>query len=608
MSRMRRLSTVALTTLLASCHDGLLHSPSKDGRGTVALRTMMTSAATASNAAAYDKADRLFLRFRSGDELRSEQEVAFSPSATSTVVRVEVPLQALQEPISTEIELRNGTRALFRGATTATLSSGIVTPVEVGLEPVIASVTCGTGPLQFTSYGRTVSLKGAALFATGDAIDAMPVTFTVDPSAAASVTESGEVTSLADGDATVRCSAADLSSTLAVHVQAVVSSIQMNPPSATLVVGNSLPYLATLLDSLGNAITPQRTVTWASDASAIASVNSTGVVTGVAFGNTQIAASSGGITARAAVQVVSPTSAVTIAAVSITGNGATLRGSVNPSGTATTAWFEWGTDPSLTSPNITSSRAVGSGNTDINLSEILANLTPGGTYYFRVVASSGSIPVKGTILSFTTPRLPTVTTLTLDPANPTGYTMRGTVIPNGTPTQGRFEYGTSPTLAGAVQTAVQSVGSGNTAVTISQSLSGLQSFTTYYYRATAINVGGLAAGFIQSFRTSGPPSVLSPSANPPTGNCQTATPISSSANPNGIPSQAWFEYSTSSSLSTFTATTPQGIGSGSSFTGFASTIFVSPSGGVYYRAAASNSFGVSRSSIQGPIFAPLCIK
>ena len=130
MIRMQRISAMALTTLLASCHDGLLHDPAKDGRGTVALHTVMTRAATASNTAAYDKADRLFLRFRSGDELRSEQEVAFSPNATSTVVRVDVPLQALQEPISAEIELRNGTRALFRGATTATLSSGIVTPVR----------------------------------------------------------------------------------------------------------------------------------------------------------------------------------------------------------------------------------------------------------------------------------------------------------------------------------------------------------------------------------------------------------------------------------------------------------------------------------------------
>ena len=45
--------------------------------------------------------------------------------------------------------------------------------------------------------------------------------------------------------------------------------------------------------------------------------------------------------------VILPT-VTTNAATSVTGSGATVNGSVNPNGQATTAWFEWGTDPALT--------------------------------------------------------------------------------------------------------------------------------------------------------------------------------------------------------------------------------------------------------------------
>jgi CubicO group peptidase (beta-lactamase class C family) len=53
----------------------------------------------------------------------------------------------------------------------------------------------------------------------------------------------------------------------------------------------------------------------------------------------------------------------TAAATGVTTSGAMLNGSVNPNGLTTTAWFEWGTSPTLATFTATASQAVGSGTT-----------------------------------------------------------------------------------------------------------------------------------------------------------------------------------------------------------------------------------------------------
>ncbi|HAL57383.1 MAG TPA: hypothetical protein DCP63_13180, partial [Bacteroidetes bacterium] len=65
---------------------------------------------------------------------------------------------------------------------------------------------------------------------------------------------------------------------------------------------------------------------------------------------------------RATVQVVGGApSATTNAATNVAATSGTLNGSVNPSGSTTTAWFEWGTSSSLATSSATSSQSIGSG-------------------------------------------------------------------------------------------------------------------------------------------------------------------------------------------------------------------------------------------------------
>lgn len=92
----------------------------------------------------------------------------------------------------------------------------------------------------------------------------------------------------------------------------------------------------------------------------------------------------------------------TLNASSVTTTSATLNGSVNPNGSATTAWFEWGTSSTLSTYTQTPSQSIGSGTTSQPVSASLSGLIPNTTYYYRAAASNAAGTQRGSILSFTT--------------------------------------------------------------------------------------------------------------------------------------------------------------------------------------------------------------
>src|ERR1043165_5888206 len=75
-------------------------------------------------------------------------------------------------------------------------------------------------------------------------------------------------------------------------------------------------------------------------------------------------------------KAIRPT-ATTLAASSIITNAATAKGSANPNGQATTAYFQWGTTTSY--GHSTASQSIGSGNTAVSLSTSLTGLLPSTT-------------------------------------------------------------------------------------------------------------------------------------------------------------------------------------------------------------------------------------
>ncbi len=77
--------------------------------------------------------------------------------------------------------------------------------------------------------------------------------------------------------------------------------------------------------------------------------------------------------------------------------------------------------------------------------------------------------------------------------------LHGYVNPNGQPTNYAFQYGT--TSAYGVQTPLAPAGNGKAVIKVSQSITGLQPFTTYHYRIVAFGPGGAKTGGDRTFAT-----------------------------------------------------------------------------------------------------------
>lgn len=92
--------------------------------------------------------------------------------------------------------------------------------------------------------------------------------------------------------------------------------------------------------------------------------------------------------------------ATTVAATDVTTTGATLNGTVNPNGLATSAAFEWG--PTTSYGQTTAVQTMGSGTAVLPLSASLSGLVSCAIYHFRVTATSGSGTVTGSDQTFQT--------------------------------------------------------------------------------------------------------------------------------------------------------------------------------------------------------------
>jgi hypothetical protein len=264
---------------------------------------------------------------------------------------------------------------------------------------------------------------------------------------------------------------------------------------------------------------------------------------------------------------------------------ATVSGTVNPGGQATTWHVEYGTSTSYGSS--TASTSAGSGTATTSVSGSLTSLSPGTTYHYRVVAVNGAGTARGADGIFTTFTPPGVVTGAATNVTPTSATLNGTVDPNGRPTSWFFEYGTSTSYG--TKTAVKSAGSGGSAVAAAASISGLARGRLYHYRLVATSDGGTTQGADQTFTTAGAPTATT---DPASSVGSTAARLNGRVNPNGQATRWWFEYGTTTGYGSRTST--RNAGSGTS----AARVAVSVSGlrretTYHFRLVATNDSGTS---------------
>ena len=136
--------------------------------------------------------------------------------------------------------------------------------------------------------------------------------------------------------------------------------------------------------------------------------------------------------------VVAPAAAAGLAPVvstggvpAVTATSATLTGTVNPEGEATTYYFQYGTSTAYGSTTPSPAANAGSGTMNVNVSAAAGSLTPNITYHYRLVATNASGTGTGADHTFRTAKSSTAVTIAASP-NPIVYgqptTVRGSVL------------------------------------------------------------------------------------------------------------------------------------------------------------------------------------
>jgi hypothetical protein len=183
-----------------------------------------------------------------------------------------------------------------------------------GTAPNDASLASASSAVRTVSPSPATVVAGATVQLTALDGGGRPVSARWESSnvAVASVSETGLVTGVAAGSATVtartgRYSAASSVTVTAAQTPAPVASVEVSPTTAGVDVGGAVQLTATLRDASGAVLTG-RPVAWASADPAIATVDAGGMVRGVAAGSAAITASAEGRTGTAAVTVSAPAS------------------------------------------------------------------------------------------------------------------------------------------------------------------------------------------------------------------------------------------------------------------------------------------------------------
>ncbi len=203
---------------------------------------------------------------------------------------------------------------------------------------------------------------------------------------------------------------------------------------------------------------------------------------------------------------------------------------------------------------------------DKSVSSIIINtLSAGKTYYFKIRAytpahdsQKNSIysDFSAEIMATTSISKPGCETLSATDITALAATLQGTVNPNGGTTTVKFQYGLTNSY-GDSAVAQQSPISGNTAIYMSASISGLKPGTVYHYRIAAANSAGTAYGEDLTFTTL----AMAPTVTllPVTDITTTTATLSGTVNANGASAIVSFEYGPTTAYGTTITAIPSPV-------------------------------------------------
>jgi hypothetical protein len=191
--------------------------------------------------------------------------------------------------------------------------------------PSVASVDI-IGPTADIQVGGTVQLSATAKDAKGNTLTGKTVSWSTSSAANATVSNTGLVTGVGAGSASITASIDGKTASRNVNVtSSPIATITVTAASTALAIGGTTQATAVLRDANGNVING-RTFMWSSNNNNIATVNGTGVVTGIGQGKATISATAEGQMGSVEISVDPPTIASVSPSPMIEGQPATITG------------------------------------------------------------------------------------------------------------------------------------------------------------------------------------------------------------------------------------------------------------------------------------------
>src|SRR5439155_394255 len=219
--------------------------------------------------------------------------MSVSPASASVL-----PTQTVQLTATT----LDSTGAVLTGRTVTWSSSS--TGVAVANVTVASETVSPAAASRFV--GETVQLAATPKDSAGNPLTGQTIVWSSSDTTIAKVSGSGLVTARGAGSATITAASGGKSGTSTITAAIVpVASVVVSPASASVATGNTVQLTATPKDAAGNTLSG-RSITWSSSATTVATVSSSGLVSGVTIGSATITAATGGKSGSSAITVTAP--------------------------------------------------------------------------------------------------------------------------------------------------------------------------------------------------------------------------------------------------------------------------------------------------------------
>jgi Bacterial Ig-like domain (group 2) len=525
---------------------------------------------------AFDQADRLSVRLLRSGAAVLDTVIAFSSGGGDVRVHLSVDPSLDGTGLVLEAELRRATAPLFQGQAAVTPSAGSGTAVDVVLEPVTASIV-GPADATITAIGGTLTLSAAAVFATGDTIPGVPISFRLLDAGIVTLTGS-QVRALAEGQARVEASYGGVTNVITVVVRPAIARVVVNPSKLIVLVKTTQPLTVRLEDAAGNVL-KNRVVTWTSSNPSIAMVDGTGRVSGVAPGNVSVTATSEGVagSSNVTVTLTPPPAAPTNLIAAAAGTTVTLAWVDNAS---TETSFEVYRGPAggvrsviaTLPPNVTSYRD--------------ASLGPDEVIEYSVGAClNGLCGESGTVAARTVPVAPTGLILAVLDSATRQIRLRWT---DSSLAETRFEVQVFDSLA---------TGGWVKRAEVAADVTEYQAMATPgildRYRVLACNAAGCSAPsnvVSVQFMLAAPIAITQPSL--------TGTEMRGFVDGYGADVDVWFEFADNPQFTDAGTTFPESLGPTGAYDFTYAFFDISPNLKLYYRVYAQNTAGITAGNVQ----------